>query len=102
MKKWPHYTVVIDYHPYFNLWLKFFLVTFYGTIKIGHRKDVYRKSEPGVVGGLVQLVAKPRCSRQLRRWEWQNMEYIVSKFGQKDSVTRRLYDEFVEKGIGDD
>ena len=32
MKKWPHYTVVIDYYSYFNLWSKFFLVTFYEAI----------------------------------------------------------------------
>ena len=33
--------MVIDYHPYFNLRSKFFLVTFYGTIKIGGPKFVW-------------------------------------------------------------
>ena len=48
MKKWPHYTVVIDYHPYFNLWAKFFLVTFYGTIKVYAPKNAEIKPNPGV------------------------------------------------------
>jgi hypothetical protein len=31
--------------------------------------------------------------------EWQNAKYILSLFGVKTSVARRLYSEFVEKGI---
>jgi putative transposase len=33
--------------------------------------------------------------------QWQNTEYILNQFGRKASVARRLYSEFVEKGIGD-
>jgi putative transposase len=33
--------------------------------------------------------------------QWQNTEYILNRFGRKASVARRLYSEFVEKGIGD-
>ena len=33
--------------------------------------------------------------------QWQNTKYILNQFGRKTSVARRLYSEFVEKGIGD-
>jgi putative transposase len=33
--------------------------------------------------------------------KWQNTEYILSQFGRKTSTARRLYGEFVEKGISD-
>ena len=33
--------------------------------------------------------------------DWQNTEYILSLFGRKASEARRLYSEFVEKGVSD-
>jgi putative transposase len=40
------------------------------------------------------LMGKSSC-------KWQNTEYILSQFGRKTSAARRLYGEFVEKGISD-
>jgi hypothetical protein len=40
VKKWPHQTVIINYHPPYNLWSKFLPATFYETVYVVCQKDI--------------------------------------------------------------
>ena len=59
----------------------------------------------GLVSDLKKLDKHPYCGHCVlmdkRKNDWQDAEYILKLFNSKDSVARRRYREYVEKGIAE-